>query len=326
MRRFVAPSLAVLALVPPAGAAEPPPAASARPGPSAPVFPPGASVGLVPPPGMVPATGFAGFQDPASGASIVVTSLPAEAYAPISGMPDAAWNQRQGLRISGRQDWPLPGARAVLLRGTQEAGALRVRKWALVAGTDQTTALVTVQVPEDSSAYPDGVVEAALSSVVFRAPPGLDEQVAALPFVVRERAGFRVSRTMSGTGLILTEGPLDTVPDAEQPVLVVASSSAPVPADTEGRDALARRILGAVAGLREAAVERFETPAQTGGAFYVAEATAKDARTGGGRYVVQALRFVPGGVLQAVGIARAEDRAALAPRLRAIAVSVEPRG
>lgn len=314
-RSFVAPSLAVFALALPGGIA---PAASA------PVFPPGASVGLVPPPGMVPATGFAGFQDPAVGASIVVTSLPAEAYAAVSEMPDAAW-QRQGIRISDRRDWPLPGARAVLLQGTQEAGGLRVRKWVLVAGTDQATALVAVQVPEASSAYPDPAVEAALSSVVFRAPPGLDEQVAALPFAVRERAGFRVSRTLSGTGLVLTEGPLDTVPDAEQPVVVVAFATAPVPATAEARDALARRMTGGAAGLRDATVERFETPDRTGGPFYVAEAAAKDARTGGGRYVLQTVRFVPGGVLHAVGIARAESRTALAPRLRAIALSVEPR-
>lgn len=331
-RRFAAVSLAVLALalpVAPAPAADPPRAAvappTASPAASAPVFPPGASVGLVPPPGMVPAAAFAGFQDPAGGASIVVTSLPAEAYPALSGIPDEAWTRRQGIRIAGRQDWPLPGAQAVLLRGTQEAGGLRVRKWVLVAGTPETTALVTVQVPEASSAYPDPVIEAALSSVALRAAPGLEEQVAALPFTVRERAGFRVSRTLSGTGLILTEGPLDTVPDAEQPVVVVAFSALPVPDTPERRDALARRTLSGVAGLRDVSMERFETPARTGGPLYVAEATAEDARSGGGRYLVQTLRFVPGGALHAVGIARAESRAALAPRLRAIAGSVEPR-
>lgn len=73
-------------------------------------------------------------------------------------------------------------------------------------------------------------------------------------------------------------------------------------------------------------MERLGLPVRTGGdGFYVAEATAKDARTGGDRHVAQAPRFVPGGVPHAVGIARAESRAALAPRSRAIAPSVEPR-
>ena len=79
-RSFVVPSLAVLALAPPDGAVL---------ATSAPVFPPVTSVGLVPPPGMVPAAGFAGFQDPVGGAFIAVTSPPAKACSAISGMPDA---------------------------------------------------------------------------------------------------------------------------------------------------------------------------------------------------------------------------------------------
>ena len=81
------------------------------------VFPPASAIGLVPPPGMRLATGFSGFQDDAAEASILIASLPAEAYAELSAADDARFEQAQGIWIERRRALQPGGVPAVLLSG-----------------------------------------------------------------------------------------------------------------------------------------------------------------------------------------------------------------
>lgn len=288
------------------------------------VFPPGSAVGLVPPPGMRPADRFAGFQDDGAHGSILIAELPAEAFAAVSKLDDAALQQRQGITVARRRTVPVPGAQAVLLSGTQVRDGARYRKWLLVAGTSALTALVAMQVPEAAgSAYPDRVAEAALASVAFRPVPPLQARLDALPFTVGDLAGFRVSRTMLGSGLILTDGPLDTMRDAEQPVMVVVLNP-PSSAGKGAQDALARRAL-ATARLRDPVILRVEAFSLRGDDWHLIEATGADAGTGRAHYAMQVLRFGRSGLMQALGITREEMREAVAPRFRAAAVSIDLR-
>ena len=289
------------------------------------VFPPGSAVGLLPPAGMRPADGFTGFQDSGAGASVLIAELPPAAYAAISTLDDAAFQQRQNITVTARRALKLAdaGAQAMLLTGTQRAGGVLYRKYILLAGTPALTAVVTMQVPDTSAAYPGRLAEATMQSVAFRPAPSLDEKVRALPFTLRDMAGFRVSQTLAGNGLILTEGPLDVVRDAEQPVMVVVFQRAPeVPPGS--RDAFARSRLNA-ARLADPAIVRNEGFTLRGGEWHVIEANGNDAGTGRAHYTMQVLRFVPGGFMQALGIARVEGREALAPRFRRTAEGMEPR-
>ncbi len=290
-----------------------------------PVFPPGSSVGLVPPAGMRPASSFAGFQDEAARASILVAELPAEAYAALSKVDDAAFQQRQGLKVARRRSLTVAGAPAVLLTGTQPAGGVDYRKWVLIAGPPALTALVTMQVPVGASAgaYPDRAVEAALATVTFRPPPVPADALAALPFALGDMAGLRVVRTFAGSNVLLTDGPLDVDKESLQPLLVVTWQRQPeIP--PELREAFARRKLGA-ARLRDPDFADSETLQVHGGDLLLTEATGADADSGRAMYAFQALRFTPDGLLQTLGLVRAEAREATAPRFRQVALSAAPR-
>ncbi|MBC7802132.1 MAG: hypothetical protein H7Z10_16065 [Gemmatimonadaceae bacterium] len=288
-----------------------------------PVFPAGSAVGIVPPPTMRPATGFVGFQDDSAGASILMAELPAGAYAAMKALDDSVYRQRQGLTIIRRQPLKVGGADALLLTGTQSANGIAYRKWVLMAGTPDLTAIVTMQVPETARTYSDRMADAALRSVAFRPAPTLQDKVGALPFTLGDAAGFRVSRTLAGVGAILTEGPLDIVQDAEQPMLiVVAEPQPPVPRD--GRDAFAMRKLAA-ARLSDPVILQNETFTVRGDDWQVIEATGADSSTGRAHYVMQVLRYAPGGTIQALGVARIEAKDAVAPRFRRVALAVDPR-
>ena len=289
------------------------------------VFLPGSAVGLLPPAGMRPADGFTGFQDSGAGASVLIAELPPAAYAAISTLDDAAFQQRQNITVTARRALKLAdaGAQAMLLTGTQQAGGVLYRKYMLLAGTPALTAVVTMQVPDTSAAYPGRLAEATMQSVAFRPAPSLDEKVRALPFTLRDLAGFRVSQTLAGNGLILTEGPSDVVRDAEQPVMVVVRNRLP-DMSVEGRGAVAMGRFSA-ARLREPAFRRTQSYMTGDIAWHVIEATGADSGTGRQHYAMQVLRLVPGGYLQALGIARAEAREAVASRFQKVADGMEPR-
>src|SRR5580658_11058998 len=111
------------------------------------IFPPGSRVGLVPPPGMVASNTFDGFSDPTKDAAILITVLPAAAYAQMDKTLDIETLKKQGVVLDKREPMQLAFGKGFLLVGRQTADKVRYKKWLLVAGASDLTALVTVQVP-----------------------------------------------------------------------------------------------------------------------------------------------------------------------------------
>lgn len=289
------------------------------------VFLPGSGVGLVPPPGLSPAQGFPGFQDARTNASIMVAEMPAEAYAQIVTKLTPAALAPSGFAVTGEaEDWPLAGARARMMRGTQTAHGIRFTKWVVVAGTPSATAMVTAQVPEGvKGAIPDAAIEAALRAITLRAPAGIDDQLAALPFRIGDRAGLRPIRAIAGSSLILTDGPRDVVKDGAQPLVIVASSVGTLPPGAERAD-IARRALSQLKQIRD--VEVGDAASETAGPveWVRHEGTATDTSTGAPMRVIQVMRFEGAGYVRVIGLGQAAD-AELVSRTQRLASSITLR-
>ena len=215
----------------------------------------------------------------------------------------------------------MTGAKAILVTGTQAAGAVTLRKWVLLAGNDVLTALVTFQVPEsEAGAYPDAKVRAALATLAFRSAR---DQVEALPYTLNDLAGFRVVRTLGGSTVILTDGPKNVVDGAEQPYFVVAVSGGAPREEERGRFAV--RALAGLPGVKDIQVERAEPLRLANHMGYEVMAKGVDVRTGVPVKVVQWMRFGTSGYMRMVGVTPLESFPELYPRLRAIRDGVEPR-
>ncbi len=258
----------------------------------------GGAVGLVPPSSMRPADAFAGFVDETTGASIIITEFPAEAYQQLGSAFSADTPLPNGLSLTGE---PMPvtlgdGSPATLFQGTQVAPQGTYAKWILIAGGTDLTALVTAQVPVEDAAALEPEIRRALTSLTFRAQAGAEAGLAALPFVIGDRAGFRLVRTLSGAGAIFTDGPLDVDPEGAQPLaLVVSSLDEQLYPD---RAAAARRFLLSLAGMTDLAI----TSEQAGTGTYRIIATAM--QSGRPVTLVQHAHFAPdGGYLRIVCIA-----------------------
>lgn len=288
-----------------------------------PVFPPGARVGLVPPPGMTVSQRFPGFEDTGHKAAIAIIELPLPAYEAAERSFFGA--TPPGVTVEKREMFPFSEGIGFLLTGKVQVNGEALHKWFLlarsIAGTNtDVVAMVNAEVPEEASAvYTDKVIRDALASVTFRAAP-LAEQVAMLPFKLGDMAGFRIMQAVPGGGLIITDGPGNDITRQAYMIIGIGPGR---PDSADDRARAAQEMLRS-APLNDIAITSTETMRIANLPGYEIRATAKDVR-GQPVKLVQWVRFGASGFVRIIGIAPAGDWDKLFDRFRAVRDGIEPR-
>jgi hypothetical protein len=287
-----------------------------------PSFPPAASIGLVPPAGMTPSKGFAGFEH-RSGASIIIVEMPVEAYPQIvSGFTPERLRQTGFVANGESEPLAVAGGEGRMFRGSQKAHGLTYAKWVAIVKAPAGVGLVTVQVPEGAAAeVPSAAIEAALRTIAFRSPGSLDDQIAALPYAVGDMAGFRPMRVVAGSSLLLTNGPKDVGTDSTQALVVIASSMGQATVAKGQESAFAQRAFGTLASLKDIQVTD-ENRSMNGSQVVVRlRGSAKDTKSERPMGLTQTVVFNDRGYLRVIGIAPRADGDALT-KAEQIAASV----
>ncbi|HEX7242377.1 MAG TPA: hypothetical protein VF263_18965 [Longimicrobiaceae bacterium] len=124
---------------------------------------PGTLVSIEPPPGFTPAQQFAGFQKPAAGASIMVTTVPVPVRFLRQGMT-AEELATQGVELVSSEPVGVDTGEAVLLHGRQRVAGRPFLKWMLVLGDQQSAHLVVGIYPADLADSLGGPVRRAVLS------------------------------------------------------------------------------------------------------------------------------------------------------------------
>src|SRR5215213_5418700 len=278
------------------------------------VFPPGSRIGLEPLAGMAPSKRFTGFEDAGQGVAFT--------YVEIASGLTAERLKDQGVELKAREELKLGDRNAVLAAGEQKVGELTLRKWFLVVEDPSLTALVIGQALPEPQSRPAAAIKAALTTITIRPPLAIEDQVSALPFRLTERAGFRPVRAMAGNALFLTDGSKDVVVGAEQPIAIVAQSTAPAPPPPQ-REAFARSALLSNAIFRDATIERSQGFRQKGAEWHEIVARATEIASGAPVVVIQTIRFAPAGYVRMLGVVKADAREAVLPRFRTLFDGVE---
>lgn len=282
-----------------------------------PVFPPGSRIGLVPPPGMTPSQAFQGFEDRARGAMLVVTELSAQSYAKVEKDFSEDQMRAGGMELVAREMISTASGPAHLIVARQLENGVQKRKWALLARTDDMTAIVIAALPEAASAiYPDAAVRASLTSVAIRAKLSPEEMLAVLPYRLGDLAGFRLMRAQPDGTAVFTFGPADTPLPVEQPFFMMAPRLVDPPQADE-RDRFAQRALMAFLNRPDLRIVSSESMRIGGAQGHEIVAEAEDDRTKDPLMMVQWLRL-DGGVVQMFGVARKDQWAEVLPRMRAL--------
>src|SRR5258707_1026718 len=266
-----------------------------------PIFPVGSRMGFVPPPGFVASRRFPGFENPDSRSSIVMATLPPQAYANLeaSMAPDAL--KKQCITEDKRETLTLASGKAVLVTGNEQENGQKFRKWILLAQLPEGVALVAVLVPESAlKTYSDEVIRASLSSLAVRATVPMDEQIALVPFKLTDLSGVRPVRVLCNTGVVLTH-----------------------------RANFARNLFAGLGDVKDVhIINGSGDMLRLGGGTLVThelQAEAKEAFSDAPVKLVQWVRFGSGTFIRMLGIARADQWPAAFPHFRAVRDGIAPR-
>src|SRR4029077_1762265 len=123
----------------------------------------------VPPAGFVASKRFPGFEDPDTRSSIVIATLPAQAYANLEASISTEALKKQGITEDNRETLTLAKGKALFVMGYEQENGERFRKWMLLGQLPEGVALVAVAAPEAAvKTYTDDVVRASLATLAVR--------------------------------------------------------------------------------------------------------------------------------------------------------------
>jgi hypothetical protein len=294
-----------------------------------PVFPVGSRMGFVPPPGFVASKRFPGFENPDSRSSIVMATLPPQAYANLEASMATEALKKQGITEDKRETLTLASGKAVLVMGNEQENGQKFRKSILLAQLPEGVALVAVLVPESAlKAYPDDVIRSSLSSLAVRAAVPLDEQIALVPFKLNDLSGLRPVRVLGNTGVVLTDGMKDAPTPSDQPMFAVMIGQGG-PEQASDRANFARNLFAGLADVKDVhIINGSGDMLRLGSGTLVThelQAEAKEAFSDTPMKLVQWVRFGSGTFIRMLGIARADQWSAAYPHFRAVRDGIAPR-
>jgi hypothetical protein len=292
-----------------------------------PVFPLGSPMGFVPPPGFVASKRFPGFENADTRSSIVVATLPPQAYPELEASIATDALKKQGITEDKRETLALAHGKGLLVMANEEENGQKFRKWMLLAQLPEGVALVAVLVPEAAlKTYSDDVIRKSLATLTTRAAVPLEEHIALIPFKLSDLSGLRPVRVLGNTGVVLTDGTKDTPAPGEQPVFAVMIGQGG-PEQATDRANFARNLFTGLGDVKDVRIISGDMLRLGGGnlATHELQAEAKEAFTDTPMKLVQWVRFGPGTFIRMIGIARADQWPAVFPHFRAVRDGVAPR-
>lgn len=292
-----------------------------------PEFPLGSRIGLVPPPGFQASKHFPGFENAETDSSIVLATLPPQAFSEIEGTMTTEAIRNQGIIEDTREVVTLAIGRGIMVVGTEEDKGQKFRKWMFLGAVPEGTVLAAIRVPEAGrTTYPDDVIKASLASLVVRPNVPVAEALQLLPFKLSELSGLRPVRALAGSGVFLTDGPNNTPGPSEQPVFIVSVGQGG-PESSSDRALFARNMFTGLSDFTDVRIVSGDMLRLGGGNLptHELQAEGKDVKTGAPVKLVQWVRFAPGGFIRMVGVARTDQWLAAFSRFRAVRDGITAR-
>lgn len=178
----------------------------------------GTAYSLVPPKGFTPSNMFVGFMNAASGASIMVTEMPAP-FSAISAGLNAEGLKTQGMILKDKQAIDFNGGRAIFITATQQAYGTTYHKQMLAFGDDTGSVLINGIYPE-AARHLESSIKESLLSIRFDPAKRVDPLTEAGFSVSTNGTPFNFTNAMGGMLLYTVEGKIPT----EKPTFVVSRS------------------------------------------------------------------------------------------------------
>jgi hypothetical protein len=188
----------------------------------------GTKVSLKPPAGFTPSEQFPGFLREASGASIMVTEMPA----PYSKITEAFTKEAlapKGMTLLARRPHTISGKAGLLLHLRQVAQGTTYLKWIVATGTEKETVLITATFPETVKLKWSAALEKSVSGAQWNDAAEID-QFAGLNFSIKDHPEMKIARRITNLLLLTPDGTIAGKP-TNDPMLIVGSAFSEVAID-----------------------------------------------------------------------------------------------
>ncbi len=287
----------------------------------------GTGIELMPPSGMVPSEGFAGFLDPDKGSAMLVVELPVvrgELGEFLTVLSEGAL-AGSGLTQLDRGALAEGVPDNLLIRTEHLAHGIPFERWIYIAPGERRLAMITVQLPQQFASE-DAAAElrASLASVRIQSGPASaavdSAALDALPFAYAAGGRFTARSVIAGDTVVLHAA---SASDRTEAILLISKSPAP-----GGQDRLERSTaaLEALEGVDEIAIDDAFAEVAVGELAGV-ELTARCVEKGTGApcFAYQMMLFDTDAGYRVLGLTHADLAETYLPEFRRIAQSLAPR-
>src|SRR5437762_205921 len=288
-----------------------------------PVFPQGMRVGLKPLVGLTRAKTFVGFETEDQGVKVLVTELPAEAYAEVMNAFKANPAGAGGVKPESIET---SAGLAYFTAESAKDGPTNVRRYSMILPGPTFSGYVAVQVPENAAKiYTDDAVRQMFASAVIRNEVPVEEQLGLLPFKISELSSFKNIRTLApGAALILSDGDEKTGFEVAPFMIIGLIGSTAASPDDRGR--FAQQIATTIPGVRDGRITMSEPVRIDGQPGYETRIDATSGKDNTPVTIVQWLRFGAQTSMRIIGSSPRDDWTKAFPRFRAVRDGIHPRG
>jgi hypothetical protein len=287
-----------------------------------PVFPPGARTGMTPLVGLVPAKAFTGFETEDRSVKVLIAELPAPAYGEVMN----AFKTNSTIAAGAKPESLETGAgTAYYTAETIKSASGTFRHYSMILSGGTFSGYVDVQVPENATRiYSDDAVRQMFVSAVIRKEVPVAEQLALMPFKVRDLGDFKSVRALGATGALLLADGDETTGFEAAPFMVIGLVGA-VPTQADDRARFAEQAARAIPGMHTGHITMSEPVRIDGMAGFETRIDATSGRDDTPVTLVQWLRFGGQGSLRIIGSAPRDQWEKAFPRFRTVRDGVEPR-
>ncbi len=277
---------------------------------------PGTRMTIVPPPGFAQASNFAGYIEPDSNASLMLTEISAP-FSKLSASYQAAPMEKRGMILAASKSESLGNLLGLAIEFKQSMYGVNFNKYARLFGDENCCYLVLASVAEDTDPSIIKRLKEAMYSIAIDTTakaPSLDE---GLNFSISDGSILKKSRRLQNALIYKPLAASTDKPDKKTAVLVVAPSIAAIKIDNPAEFALVR--LKNIETMTDLKVDSERDMVIDGLKGREIKATAKEIKTGEQSYVYQAMLFDTAGYYYIVqGLCPMDNKAAMDKEFAAI--------
>ncbi|WP_192821409.1 hypothetical protein [Rufibacter sp. LB8] len=179
---------------------------------------------MTPPAGFIKATNYPGFQQEATGASIMVTELEGPVQELMTGFTADNLKTR-GMVLLNKQTVDHQGAKATLYKVSQQANGLTYIKLMLLFGDAQKSIIINSMFPEQSKGLENELKTALLTAMYVKDQDPQAEEAVKFQ-VATAGTAFKFSTGLAGTLIFTKDGKTPTA-SPDQASFIVANSLGP---------------------------------------------------------------------------------------------------